>query len=168
MTSHIVLIGPRGSGKTTVGQYLADQFGRAFVDLDDLVVKSAGRSIATLFKAEGEKRFRDREQVALATTLTRPALVIATGGGVVVREGNRALLKSDRVHCVLLLAGEDELARRVEADTTSREMRPNLSAGNALSDRIAWYREIASATIETDGKTPDQVATLVLQSIENA
>ena len=153
--SHIVLLGPRGSGKSTVGRLLAEQLGRAFVDLDDAVIASAGRNIATIFKAEGEKRFRDREEVALHEALRRPAAVIATGGGVVVREANRTALQST-AHRILLLADEATLEQRMKTD--SEDDRPALPPGNTLADRLNHYRELATIEVDTTNKSADEVA----------
>ncbi|MFB6259776.1 MAG: shikimate kinase, partial [Thiohalorhabdaceae bacterium] len=86
----IFLVGPMGSGKSTVGRALAARLGTNLVDLDELVAAGAGLSIPEIFEAEGEAGFRDREQAALADIADlRGPLVVATGGGAVLREANR-------------------------------------------------------------------------------
>ena len=157
---HLVLIGPRCSGKTSVGRLVAEQLGRAFIDIDERVVATSGRSIATLFKVEGEKRFRDREEVALATALGRPPCVIATGGGVVVRESNRQRMKHATV--VLLRADDATLLARMKDDPATPGARPELPAGNAAQDRMPHYEQLADATFDTSKQSVEDVAREVL------
>lgn len=88
----IVLIGFMGCGKTTLGRLLADRLGLRFLDLDQLIVKQAGRPISEIFAREGEKGFREREAKALKAAL-KPGAVVALGGGTVVKPANRAVLK---------------------------------------------------------------------------
>ncbi|MGI4833739.1 MAG: shikimate kinase [Janthinobacterium lividum] len=116
MTSHLFLIGLPGSGKTTLGRQLAAHYGRAFVDLDDMIVAEAGHSIPTIFAAEGEAGFRRREAAALAALAGRagPLLVVATGGGTPCFHDNLAVLRG--AGFVLWLAVPvPELARRLAA-----------------------------------------------------
>ena len=102
MTPSLILLGPRGSGKTTVGRLVAERLSVPFADVDDLVQRDAGMTIADIFDREGEPGFRDRETAALRSALN--AGVVATGGGVVVRRNNRELLKSLACPRVLLTA----------------------------------------------------------------
>src|SRR5215210_4684342 len=88
----ILLVGPRGSGKSTVGPELARRLGWGFADADDLVETTAGKSIAGIFAAEGEAGFREREAAALESLCTQARLVVATGGGAVLRESNRDVM----------------------------------------------------------------------------
>src|SRR2546421_373945 len=92
--SRIVLIGYRGTGKSTARRLLAARLGWHFLDADAELEARAGRTIADVFRAEGEPGFRDRESAVLAELVLVPDHVIATGGGVVLRPGNRELLKA--------------------------------------------------------------------------
>ncbi|NML66944.1 shikimate kinase [Hymenobacter sp. RP-2-7] len=128
MPNHLYLIGLPGSGKTTLGRQLAAHYGRAFVDLDDVLVAAAGQSIPAIFAAEGEAGFRAREAAALAALAEHagPPLVVATGGGTPCFHDNLAVLR--RTGFVLWLAVPvPELARRLAA-TGQAAARPLLAA----------------------------------------
>src|SRR5689334_1819052 len=92
--SRIVFVGYRGTGKTTVGRLLAARLGWTFADSDDLIESATGRSIAEIFATEGETSFRQHEAAALQELSKRDLIVIATGGGAVLRSDNRELLRT--------------------------------------------------------------------------
>src|SRR3954454_7523729 len=92
---NIVLIGYRGTGKTTIGRKLADKLWREFVDMDVLLVERAGKTIKEIFESEGEEGFRDRESAVVWELAARDELVIAAGGGAVLRAENVAALKKN-------------------------------------------------------------------------
>src|SRR5690606_13084176 len=116
-TDHIVLVGLSGTGKSTIAPLVRARTGRSVVvDLDRVVVETAGRSIAEIFSDEGETGFRQRESQALADALAGPPAVVATGGGVVLEQQNRALLRSEAT-VVWLQATPAHLADRL-ADTS--------------------------------------------------
>src|SRR3954470_6321907 len=94
MFMSVVLLGYRGSGKTTLGHKLADRLWIKFVDTDDLVVAAAGKTIREIFETDGERRFRDLEVQAVRDAFGREDHVVALGGGAVLRDENRTLLKS--------------------------------------------------------------------------
>lgn len=128
LPNHLYLIGLPGSGKTTLGRRLAAHYGRAFVDLDDVIVAAAGQGIPAIFAAEGEAGFRAREAAALAALAGPggPPLVVATGGGTPCFHHNLALLQ--RSGFVLWLAVPvPELVRRLAA-TGQAAARPLLAA----------------------------------------
>jgi len=134
---HLYLVGLPGSGKTTLGRQLAAHYGRAFVDLDDVIVAAAGQSIPAIFAAEGEAGFRAREAAALAALAAEgePPLVVATGGGTPCFHDNLALLRSSGF--VLWLAVPvPELARRLAA-TGQAAARPLLAAATHESPETA-------------------------------
>jgi shikimate kinase len=168
MPAHIILVGPRCTGKTTTGRLLAARLGVAFADVDDRVEAVAGKSIADIFATEGEAAFRDREAAALAELIALPAGVIATGGGAVSREANRRLLKSGGF--VAWLTGSPEtLWARLERDPSTAARRPNLTSAGGLEEvrallaaREPLYREVAHFAIRTDDLSPEAVADAIL------
>ncbi|MBA4187028.1 MAG: shikimate kinase [Planctomycetaceae bacterium] len=166
----IILIGYRGSGKTTVGRLLAQKLGWEFADADDHLEGVAGKSIAEIFKAEGETGFRNRESAALADLCQRSRLVIATGGGAILRPANRDLLRSAGV--VAWLATNPETSwKRLQGDPTTASRRPNLTpAGgfeevqNLIAARTPLYRELAHFCADTDAQSPEEVAAAILNA----
>ena len=167
MTASVFLIGYRGSGKSTVGRALAERFGLAFVDSDREIEQRQRRSIATIFRDEGEAAFRDLEAQAVEAICSRcdeEPLVVATGGGAILRAGNVEAMRA-RGPLVWLHADPAELARRIEADPRSSEDRPALSTGGSASEevepvyssRLAAYRGAATHEIDTTDLGPAQV-----------
>src|SRR5260370_32610219 len=124
----IFLIGLRGSGKTTVGHMLAERLALPFRDADAELEARASRGIAEIFSAEGESAFRDLEEQTLVALIDSGSAVIATGGGVVLRESNRNRMKAAGT-VVLLTADAETLWQRINAHPTSIQRRPNLPSG---------------------------------------
>lgn len=156
----IVLVGPMGAGKTTVGTLLARKLCLPFKDSDAEIEARTGADIPWIFDVEGEQGFRDRETQVLKDLLAMPEGVIATGGGIVMREENRDLLKPAQV--IYLRASLSEQLRR----TANDRKRPLLQTGNPrevlerlMNIRDPLYREIATQTIETDGANSRSIAT---------
>ena len=156
--NNVVLIGFMGSGKSTVGPYLAERMGRPFVDLDDVIEADTGRSVAEIFSSEGEAGFREREARCLQRALERNGSVVAVGGGAPMREDNWVRIRDG--NCVVALIAEaDELARRLNGSTD----RPLLQTGAPsviaalLPHRLPRYLE-ADVVIKTDGIDPAEVA----------
>jgi shikimate kinase len=168
----LALVGPRGTGKSTVGRLLADRLGRPFVDADAALEARAGRSIRSIFEELGEPAFRDLEQDLLAELTADRARVLATGGGVVLREANRRALK--RFGQVVWLRAEPKaLTARLAADPDALPGRPALTAAGTLHEiasvldaRAPLYREVADLLIDTDGRTPAEVADAVLAVLD--
>jgi len=156
----IVLIGFMATGKSTVGRILASDYGLEFVDLDEVVVSSAGMTIPDIFRIEGEESFRKRERAALLATLGRANTVIATGGGAACHLGNLdSMLAAGSV--VALGVSAEEAIRRTGGDSG----RPMLDgqgdrltkARQLLEMREPYYKQ-AHVRIETDGKMPADIA----------
>jgi shikimate kinase len=142
---NIFLVGPMGAGKTTIGRHLAKILQRTFVDLDTEIEARCGAGIPWIFDREGERGFRDREAALLAELAGREGLVVATGGGVVLRPQNRLTLKDAGV-VVFLSVTARELFERTRNDTH----RPLLQVPNRrevverlASERDPLYREVA-------------------------
>jgi shikimate kinase len=148
---NIYMIGYRGSGKTSLGRAVAVKLGRVFFDTDDLIVEREGKSIPKIFEEDGESYFRDCETEALRGVSKTNNKVVATGGGIVMREENRRLLKESGV-CVYLFADTDVLYKRIVGDTN----RPSLTGKDAYSEieellkvRIPYYKELADISVDT-------------------
>ncbi len=167
----VCLIGPRGSGKTTVARLLAERLGWNWVDADEVLEQRYGKSIRTIFAEEGEAGFRDKEAAVLADLCQRKRHVLATGGGVVLREANREVLRrSARV--IWLTADVDTLWQRLQADATTAERRPALAGGGReevlalLRAREALYRACAELIIETSNRAPTEVVEEILRQLQ--
>jgi shikimate kinase len=166
--SNIILVGYRGTGKSTVGRFLAQRLGWTFVDADERVESVAGKTIAEIFVAEGEVGFRDREAATLAELCGRSGCVIATGGGAILREGNRRLLR-DSGFVVWLTAAPETLWERLNTDPTTAARRPNLTTTGGLEEvrnliaaREPFYREVADFVSNTGMLSPEMVADAIL------
>ncbi len=158
--SRIFLVGPMGAGKTTIGKQLARHLGLAFADTDSEIERRTGADIPWIFDVEGEQGFRDREEQVVADMTQLNDIVLATGGGVVMRPGNRSHL-AQRGFVVYLHATIREQLRRTARD----RKRPLLQSGKPetvlkelMAVRDPLYREIADYVIDTDGSSPRTVA----------
>lgn len=162
----VVLVGPPGAGKSTVGRLLADRIGTDFTDVDDLIVARAGRSISEIFIAEGEPAFRQLEEIEAAVALTARDGVLALGGGAVLSERTRVLLRGRRV--VFLSVGMAEGVRRTGLSTARpllAGVNPRATFAALLDARLPLYREVATVEVATDGHSPEEVAEDVLTMI---
>ncbi|MEZ6074065.1 MAG: shikimate kinase [Pirellulales bacterium] len=165
---NVVLIGYRGTGKSSVGRLLARRWDCPFVDLDDEIERRAGMTIAEIFAAEGEPGFRRRESTVVQDVSGRDRHVIATGGGAVVDTDNRSAL----THCgrvVWLKASPQSIHVRISADAATSARRPNLTASGGLEEiervlgtRTPIYDAAADLTIDTEGKSPQDVADAIV------
>jgi shikimate kinase len=159
---NIALIGYRGTGKTSVAQALAARLGWRWEDADVLLEQQAGKTIQQIFMGEGESSFRDREAAILAELVNAERTVLALGGGVVLRPENRRRLAGSIV--VWLRADVETLYDRIRQDPASATRRPNLGRGGieeiaeALAQRIPLYQECANYVVDTETKTPEQIA----------
>lgn len=159
-----------GGGKSTVGRHLARSLDLPFFDSDGEIAKRTGRSVRDFFEGDGEQRFRDLEQETLAALLSRASGVIATGGGAVLREANRRVLRS-RSTVMYLRSTPEELFRRVRHDT----QRPLLQVRDPLRrlremyrERDPLYRGTAHFVIETGRPTVASLVGMILMQLELA
>ena len=165
----LVLIGGRGTGKSTVGRLVAGLAGRPFVDSDREIEGRSGRSIRAIFEESGEPAFRDWEQKILARLAAEmPGAVLATGGGAVLREANREVLRGFGL-VVWLTADPAEMGRRLQTDRSGLAGRPALTPAGTLDELLAvlaargpLYAGLADVTIATDGLAPTEVAEALL------
>jgi shikimate kinase len=157
----IFLIGYRGTGKTTVAPALAARLGWGWIDADEVLERRYG-SIQSLFQAEGEVGFRDKEAAVLAGLCKLQRHVISAGGGAVLRPECRELLRAHG-RSVWLTAEAGTLWQRTQADVRSAGRRPKLTVGGIeevvelLKQREALYRACADLTVSTEGHSPEQV-----------
>ena len=161
----ITLTGFMGSGKTTVGKVLADFLGCPFMDLDDLIVKKAGKSIPEIFAEDGEAAFRQLEARLLRQTVekyTENTVVLALGGGAVTAPASAALLREKTV-CIYLRATLETLQSRLEGETAGRPL-ADASLADRLAAREPLYEQTAHVIIDTDGLSPDEVADEIIIS----
>lgn len=165
---NIVLIGYRGTGKSTVGRILAQRLGRELVSTDAEVIRRAGRPIPDLVKEQGWDRFRDLEAAVCRDLSGRDGLVIDTGGGAVLRAENVAALKSNG-RLFWLTAAVATITARIGGDT----QRPSLTGRKSfteeveevLQERRPLYQAAADHVIETDGRPAAAVAEAVLTTL---
>lgn len=171
--TRLLLLGYRGTGKTTVARLLAQRLDAQWVDTDAEVAKAAGRSIATLFAEEGEQVFRDRETEVLRSLLSAPYRIFACGGGVVLREENRKLL-AEAGTTILLQARPETIFTRLATDPNSKTQRPDLTRGGGLQEivevlanRQEFYQQCADIVVDTERKTAERVADEILAACES-
>jgi shikimate kinase len=158
-----------GSGKTTVGKRIAQELGYAFVDSDDVVASTAGKSVREIFAQDGEAVFRQCESEAIKSVLAdrQSSVVLATGGGAVISSDNRSLISEQASTVVWLDASVEDLVVRTKSGVT----RPLLDGDAATtlqslsSQRSAWYDEVATVRIDTRGKSVAKVSSAVLEAI---
>jgi shikimate kinase len=162
----VVLVGPMGAGKSTVARLLAEAWGVSARDTDDDVEQVAGKPIAEIFVDEGESHFRHLEARAVATALGEHDGVLALGGGAVLDPDTRRLLEGHRV--VFLEVGLSDAVRRVGMGSGRPLLLGNVRARikALLDERLPIYRSVASATVQTDGRSVEEVAADVIAATE--
>ena len=169
MSQSLVLVGPMGAGKSTIGKALSQSLSLPFIDIDQLIVDAAGADIPWIFDVEGEAGFRRRESVALEQALSLSPTIIATGGGIVTEPENR-----QRLHCVkavvYLTASVDLQFKRTVKDKSRpllQKKNPRQVLRDLINRRDPWYREIADMTIATDRQRPKDVVESIVNYWES-
>ncbi len=167
----IALIGYRGCGKTTVGRALAELLGGRHVDTDDLIVQTAGRTIAQIFAEEGEAGFRRRETQAIRILAANPPAVLSVGGGAVMEENNVEAIRSI-ANIVWLTAPVAVLRHRLEKDASGAASRPGLTPLGTLAEietvlaaREPYYRRAADFTLNASNDDPKELARQILRLV---
>ncbi len=157
---NLVLVGPMGAGKTSIGKRLSECFRLAFVDADRDIELRTGAAVGTIFECEGEAGFRARERATLAELMARNAQVISTGGGAVLDADNRRHMR-ERGFVVYLQVSVDGQLQRLARDRTrpllQRDDREEVLRKLAIA-RAPLYSEIADLCFDTDGLTSAEAA----------
>lgn len=167
----IVLIGYRGSGKSTIGRKLADRLWQDLVDTDELIVKKAGKTIKEIFETEGEGRFRDLETEVVKEAIQLQEVVISLGGGAVLREENRNAIRNSGHKVIYLKCDPEVLFARIQADTTTSAMRPSLTPlGGTLEEvekvlgaREPLYREMMTAELDVTNLSVEEAVVYIVR-----
>ncbi|MGH7214362.1 MAG: shikimate kinase [Tepidisphaeraceae bacterium] len=167
----IVLIGYRGSGKTTIGRKLADRLWQPFLDTDELIVKKAGKSIKEIFEQDGQGRFRELEAEAVREVSLLQEHVVALGGGAILREDNRKALKDAGAKVIYLKCDPDVLHQRIHADPQTAEARPSLTALGGgieeiravLAEREPLYRQTMTAELDVTNLSPEDAVVYIVR-----
>ncbi|KUM69250.1 shikimate kinase [Streptomyces curacoi] len=162
----VVLVGPMGVGKSTVGQLLAERLGVGYRDTDDDIVVAEDRSIAEIFVDAGEPVFRAIEKRAVRRALVGHDGVLALGGGAVLDADTRALLAGQRV--VYLSMDVEEAVRRtgLNAARPLLAVNPRKQWRELMEARRHLYEEVATVVVATDGRTPEEVVQAALDALE--
>ncbi|TSC87126.1 MAG: shikimate kinase [Parcubacteria group bacterium Gr01-1014_8] len=166
---NIVLIGMRGSGKSTVAKMLAKKLGRKYMELDDEIAKKAGARISEVVEQQGWNYFRVREAEVVEEAAAVDNTVISTGGGVVLQSKNVQALKKNGI-CIFLSAPIEELLPRIGESST----RPRLTGAKTMKEELekVWeerkplYEKAADETIDTTGMKPKDIAEEIVQRLK--
>jgi shikimate kinase len=167
MAPAAVVVGAPGAGKTTIGEAVAALLGVPFADTDAIIVERDGREIPEIFVDDGEAAFRALERATVAEALREFPGVLALGGGAVLHDGTRELL---REHTVVYLSVElSDAIKRVGLGSGRPllAINPRATLKYLLDQRRPLYAEVATHTIATDGREPDDVAAEVAALLKN-
>jgi len=161
----VVLVGVMGAGKTTIGTLVAEALNLPFRDTDDDIVAATGKPISDIFVDDGEDHFRALEGQAVAAALDGFDGVLALGGGAVMAAETRERLRGHTV--VFLDVGLADAVRRVGlgAGRPLLAINPRATLKHLLDQRRPLYQEVATATVVTDGRTPEDIADEVLKAV---
>ena len=166
----ISLIGYRATGKSTIARLLAEKLNAPWADSDQEIERQAGKSIARIFAEDGEEAFRNFEARVIFDLCQSDELVLATGGGAILREETREILRASGP-VLWLTASPETIAARMNADAATASMRPNLTSLSQLDEirsvlefRTPLYQETATLEITTEGYTPEEIVEQLLQA----
>ena len=171
MTSkNIVLVGPMGSGKTTVGRRLAHELNQIFFDTDYEIIDKTGVTIDHIFDIEGEEGFRKRDSKILENLCQMSNIILATGGGIVILSKNRKILRNAGL-VVYLTSSVDQLLRRTAKSKTRPLLENSTDRKQTITElleaRDVYYREVASIVVDTTGKKLHEVINIIIRETDN-
>ena len=165
-SQNIVLVGPMGVGKTTVGRRLAHDLNKDFFDTDHEIVDKTGVSIDHIFDIEGEEGFRERESKILENLCQMSNIILATGGGIVILPKNRKILRNAG-QVVYLFSSVDQLLRRTAKSKTRPLLENSTDRKKTITElveaRDVYYREVASIVVDTTGKKLHEVINIIIR-----
>jgi shikimate kinase len=167
VTPRAVIVGPPGSGKSTVGRLLAKELGVEFLDADEDIVARAGKPIADIFTEDGEPAFRAQEEQVVAIALAEHEGVLSLGGGAVLALATRERLSGATV--VFLKVGMAEGVQRTGLSTARpllTGVNPRATYKSLLDARLPVYREVSTVEVDTDKRTPDDVVAEIVRLLE--
>ena len=168
ISGNIFLVGPMGAGKSTVGRQLARALNRDFFDSDKEIEKRTGVSISWIFEMEGEEGFRVREQKVIDELSSLKDIVLATGGGAILAEENRRILRA-RGHVVYLSASIEQLFRRTAKDKTRPLLQtedPKQQIADLLAKRDPLYTSVADVVLRTGEQSIQHAVTAIIKQLE--
>ncbi len=167
---NIILVGPMGAGKSTIGRRLANLLGREFVDSDKEIEARTGVDIPTIFEFEQENGFRDRESAVIEELTRREGIVLATGGGAILRPANRQHMK-ERGFVIYLRTSVDEQLRRTAHDKNRPLLQtadPRAKLEALLAERGPLYTEVADLIVDTDRGNARALAQRIVKRLRQA
>jgi shikimate kinase len=167
LADHIIFIGFMGSGKSTVSRRLARYEKMNCIDMDSYIEREAGMKITEIFKVEGEEGFRAREQDFLRSMCNRDRSILSCGGGVVVNDVSRALLKQLGT-VVYLKVAADEAVSRISRPETRPLLSGDIPPAELLAGRLQYYEEAADITVNTSGRSIYQVVSITQKLLRKA
>ncbi|MBU1172484.1 MAG: shikimate kinase [Proteobacteria bacterium] len=169
--TNIYLTGYRCTGKTSIGKMLAGKMAFDFVDADEWLVNDAGMSVARIVEQFGWDDFRNRESAILKKISAGKNQVVATGGGVILRDNNRSIMKETGT-VVWLKASVSTIAARMDGDEKTQGQRPGLTDKGAILEieetlikRIPMYKQAMDFSVDTDGKDLDDICHVILNEM---
>lgn len=165
----VVLVGLMASGKSSVGELVAATLGAPFVDVDEVIEQQTGRTVGELWEQGGEAAYRPLERQVVLDALDRvPRVVLAAPGGVIDEADLVERLRRPAVFVAFLRGRVETLAARIEADDQERPLvgdDPAAVLGPQAADRNPRYEDLAQVTIDLDGRSPEELARLVLDAL---
>ncbi len=165
----LALIGPRGSGKTTMAKNLSKLTGQKAICLDGVIEKRAGGKIADLVQEKGWEFFRRQETEALVSFAGRKEGILDCGGGIIEKKNNREILKADNDVVVYLTGAPENLVKRIYGDDSRPPLTDNVDPvkemEEILKERDFLYRDVADMVINTDNVKPEKIAGMIFENI---
>lgn len=160
MAPIISLIGPMGSGKSTIGEILAHKFNLPWVDTDTEIMLITGATIADLFVEKGEEYFRIKEKEVLRSALLGDASILSLGGGACISPDSQSALRASGSFIVYLKISLSAVVDRIgfNRDRPLLLESPRAQWQNLMNERASIYEDLADVVISVDGKTPDEIS----------